>query len=63
MKKFIVTVVWEAVAEVEVKAKDLDAAIAKVTKRGLPWRQAVEGDSDHWQITAESKEVPAERHR
>lgn len=52
-QKFNVTVVWEAVAEFTVMARDQVDAERIVGMRGLPWRKAVEGDSDRYQLIVE----------
>ena len=44
MKTFKVDVRWHAHAVIKVRAKSAIQAIAKVSKRGLPWDKAEEAD-------------------
>ena len=46
-RRFLVTVTWEATAEVAVRARTAEEAEQIVRDRGLPWKKAVEGDTDH----------------
>ena len=56
LKKYNVIVTWEAIAQVQVRAESEDAAMDKVSARGLLWRRAEEGDTDHHYIEAQEIE-------
>jgi len=63
--KFLVTVTWEATAELKVEASSADAAEAKVRARGLPWNKAIVGDDDHYwlEVNEAQEKTPDEIRR
>ncbi len=49
-----VTVTWEATAELTIRARTAEEAEEIARDKGLPWRKAQEGDSDHHYIDVQS---------